>query len=293
MTVETNTQNRKVLAQELSHLIGEPYKYMGAPSMAYQIGPYTINRDGSISGDDFEAIHSFLVEHDYIHEFVGTEPEAETEETEETDEAPEREPIDGMSVSIPITELTPIGLSCLLKTLHARQTLIAAMTQSDSIAIDEELVMRLNDEKPDTIERIQELLADEIRAEMVKGVAIEDGKLTMDFPFDESKPTEWQAYAAVMLALADRAKHAHHANAKKLEPTADEMKYFCRNWLLQLGLGGPEHKETRRVLLGHLTGFAAFRTADKMQEHLQRCADRRREKNAARQMQEPEVSTDD
>ena len=66
MNVQTNTQNRKVLAEELSRLIGEPYRYLGVPSCAYQVGPYTINRDGSISGDDFEAIHSFLVENDYI-----------------------------------------------------------------------------------------------------------------------------------------------------------------------------------------------------------------------------------
>ena len=62
MNVQTTTQNRKVLAQHLSDLIGEPVKYLGAPTMAYQIGPYTINRDGSISGDDFEAIRSFLCE---------------------------------------------------------------------------------------------------------------------------------------------------------------------------------------------------------------------------------------
>ena len=290
MNVQTNTQNRKVLAEELSRLIGEPCRYLGVPSCAYQVGPYTINRDGSVSGDNFEAIRGFLVENDYIHETIGTAPETGPDETEEP---PEREPIEGLSVSIPIAELTPIGLSCLLKTLYARQTLIAAMTRSDSIAIDEELVTRLNDEKPDTIERIQELLADEISAEMVKGIAIEEGKLTMDFPFDESKPTEWQAYADLMFALANRAKRAHHVSAKKLEPTADEMKYFCRNWLLQLGLGGPEHKETRRVLLDHLTGFAAFRTNDKMQAHKDRYAAKRREKRGARAIQESGVTTDE
>ena len=85
MNVQTNTQNRKVLAEELSRLIGEPYSYLGVPSCAYQVGPYTINRDGSISGDDFEAIHSFLVENDYIHETIGTVPEAEENSVTEDD----------------------------------------------------------------------------------------------------------------------------------------------------------------------------------------------------------------
>lgn len=53
------------------------------------------------------------------------------------------------------------------------------------------------------------------------------------------------------------------------------MKYFCRSWLIQLGFGGPEHKEDRRVLLGHLHGFAAFRTADKMDAHKAKLAAKR------------------
>ena len=75
MNIPTNTQNRKVLAQELSRLIGEPYTYLGVPSCAYQVGPYRINKDGSIDGDDLEAIRSFLLENDYIHETIGVEPE--------------------------------------------------------------------------------------------------------------------------------------------------------------------------------------------------------------------------
>ena len=35
MNIPTNVQNRKVLAQELSRLIGDPYTYLGVPSCAY------------------------------------------------------------------------------------------------------------------------------------------------------------------------------------------------------------------------------------------------------------------
>jgi hypothetical protein len=134
MNMQTNTQNRKVLAEELSRLIGEPYRYLGVPSCAYQVGPYTINRDGSISGDDFEAINSFLVENDYIHETIGTVPEGEensvTEDDSEADvitaiaDALDQVPsvdsvtqITGVTethVSIPIQEYSPLALTCLL-----------------------------------------------------------------------------------------------------------------------------------------------------------------------------------
>ena len=316
MNVQTNTQNRKVLAEELSRLIGEPYRYLGVPSCAYQVGPYTINRNGSISGDDLEAIHSFLVENDYIHETIGVMPEAEQEAeapigaadsgtdpvtaiAETLENVPSIDMVTQIMgvtqtcVSIPIREFTPLALTCLLKTLYARQKLITAMTKSDLIRIDEELITRLQDEKPETAEQIQKILENEIAVDMVSGVRIEEGKLELTFPFDESKPAAWQAYANILLAVARRSKTAHHVSAAILDPKADEMKYFCRNWLLQLGLGGPEHKETRRVLLGHLTGFAAFRTADKMQEHRERYAAKRQKKREARQIQEQGVTADD
>ena len=299
MNIPTNTQNRKVLAQELSRLIGEPYTYLGVPSCAYQVGPYRINKDGSIDGDDFGAIHSFLVENDYIHETIGVEPEEDPpapvdseadhasahDETQDTilpdDPAPTDFEFTETYVSIPIRDYTPLALTCLLKTLYARQKLIAAMTQSDLIALDEELIDRLQDEKPDTIEKIQELLHQEIEAGFVKGITIEDGKITMAFPYDPSQPTRWQAYAEILMRLEKHSKVAHHASTKLLDPAPEEMKYFCRNWLVQLGLGGPEHKETRQILLGHLTGFAAFRSSDQMNAHKQRYAAMRREAREA------------
>ena len=51
-----------------------------------------------------------------------------------------------------------------------------------------------------------------------------------------------------------------------------EMKYFCRSWLMQLGMGGADFKATRAALLNHLQGYAAFRTADRMAAHRSRYA---------------------
>ena len=311
MNIPTNVQNRKVLAQELSQLIGEPYTYLGVPSCAYQVGPYRINKDGSIDGDDFEAIRGFLVENDYIHETIGVSPDAEqpaptdseADPVSADDEAQETTSADGTAptdyeftetyVSIPIRDYTPLALTCLLKTLYARQRLIAAMTQSDLIALDEELIDRLQDEKPDTIEKIQELLHQEIEAGFVKGITIEDGKITMAFPYDPSQPTQWQAYAEILMRLEKHSRVAHHASAKRMEPAPEEMKYFCRNWLVQLGLGGPEHKETRQILLGHLTGFAAFRSSDQMNAHKQRYAAKRKEAREAAKAKAIQEQTED
>ena len=71
---------------------------------------------------------------------------------------------------------------------------------------------------------------------------------------------------------------AHHVSGSRLTPEENEMKYFCRNWLIQLGMGGADHKEIRNALLDHLHGFAAFRTADKMDAHKAKYAEIRKAK---------------
>lgn len=290
MTIETRTEDRKAMAKALAAELGTEARYMGMPTCAYRVGLYTVNKDGSIDGDDFEPIRSFLIREGLIEEAAETAPETEEDPViEELANRLDRVPsidsihenqggedtVTGMSVSIPTDGYAPQALINLLRTFFSRQKLLNAMMKGGAIHIDQELVDRLAEEKPDTAERIQEILRNEIDAGMCEGIHLEDGKLTVDFPFDESNPTAWTAYSKVIIAMADRAKAQRNASAAPLSPEDSEMKYFCRSWLIQLGFGGPEHKEDRRVLLGHLHGFAAFRTADKMDAHKAKLAAKR------------------
>ena len=290
MTIETRTEDRKAMAKALAAELGTEARYMGMPTCAYRVGPYTVNKDGSIDGEDFEPIRGFLIREGLIEEAAETAPEAEEDPViEELANRLDRVPsidsihenqggedtVTGMSVSIPTDGYAPQALINLLRTFFSRQKLLNAMMKGGAIHIDQELVDRLAEEKPDTSERIQEILRNEIDAGMCEGIHLEDGKLTVDFPFDESNPTAWTAYSKVIIAMADRAKAQRNASAAPLSPEDSEMKYFCRSWLIQLGFGGPEHKEDRRVLLGHLHGFAAFRTADKMDAHKTKLAAKR------------------
>jgi len=76
--------------------------------------------------------------------------------------------------------------------------------------------------------------------------------------------------------MADKAKNARRVSATLIEPADEELKYFCHSFLLQLGFGGAEHKDLRTALLGHLTGYAAFRTTEKMKKHSEKCTAQRR-----------------
>lgn len=315
MTMNPETKiERKALAAEPAREIGAQVKYLGVPSCAYQVGPYTINKDASISGDDFEAIRDFLIRHDYIHREPAAPIEEEPAPTDsEHDEAHiEAEPAPADSepdeavieaeptpadletdefhddahddvdapaqtnVSVPISELNVVSLVNLIKLVYAKQALIAAMTRSDFIFIDEEVCDLLNDTKPDCMEQIQELVESETRVNMIRGLDLKEDRVTFTFPFDGDDPTAWASYAKLLLALIKRAKEAKHITAKRIDPAESEMKYYCKGLLNQLGFGGPDFKADRAALLGHLTGWAAFKTDAAAKEHTAKYAERRR-----------------
>ena len=227
--------NRKQLATELGQELGLEVKYLGVPSCAYQVGDYTIRKDGSIEGN-LEAIHDFLIrqgliEQEPVQETVETEPETETD----TNPSPAFESnVDSIELSIPITELTPQQLINLIRILYSRQKLLAAMIKNDSIRIDEELIGLLNDEKPETAERILELLQNEIRVGMVSGINIITEVFTLTIggtDHREALPT----YVRLMAELMNRAKAAGFVSVKLVDPAEGEMKYYVNSFLNQLG----------------------------------------------------------
>ena len=73
MTIQTATADRKAMAKAIAAHLGTETKYLGMPTCAYRAGPYTINRDGSIEGEDFEAIRDFLVQEGYAADIPGNE----------------------------------------------------------------------------------------------------------------------------------------------------------------------------------------------------------------------------
>ena len=75
--------NRRQLATELGQELALEVKYLGVPSCAYQVGNYTINKDGTIDGD-LEAIRDFLINHGIIH----NEPVTSSTDTRMTESTP-------------------------------------------------------------------------------------------------------------------------------------------------------------------------------------------------------------
>lgn len=295
MTIATQCEDRREMVRKLSEFLSQPAIYLRAPTYAFRIGGITVNRDTSVSGepDQLTPVARFLLDNGYISELPAGLDEARADSEAVVDDEPETAPadeqpadseapvnqsediagqVDRISVSLPLTSCTAQGLVNILRMLHARQNLIAAMTRCDFIRMDEEVIDLLNDSRPDSIAQISELLRREAEAGMVAGVAVEEDKLKLDTCYKRENPAGWNDFAKLLTTMAARAMKAHRVSSKRVEPLDSEMKYFCRSWLMQLGMGGADFKATRAALLNHLHGYAAFRTADRMAAHRSRYA---------------------
>ena len=287
MRVETTTSNRKAMAHALAERLGIECRYMGTPTYAYRVGNLTIERDGAIIGEHLEllAVTGWLLEHGYITEPIPMveQPAAENieeqpaEKTATDSEALADEPITHTCVFLPLSSFTPTGLKNLIRTLYARQCLICEMTRSRDIVIEPEVITTLQSDALTELPILERVLRESIDHGFIKGIDLEDGRIGLVFPHDENAPPRWQYYAKLLTAIVDKVKATTRVNTVMIEPKDSEMKYFCRGFLLQLGLGGAEYKELRSVLLDHLHGFAAFRTTAKMDAHRQKYAELRRQ----------------
>ena len=275
MTITTNTTDRKALARAIAEELGTTAKYMGIPSYAYQIGDFTVDHDGNIIGEDFGALQDFLRRNGYISD----EPAADQEAPADS----EAEPITSMDISIPAHDAAVAQLKNLIFMLHSRQTLINRMGDSDCLNIPDILIDRLQESTPETLEDLTSLLDDSREVAELTGFDFRDGKVSMTFPFDETQPTKWTAYANLLNRIYDAAMKSTRVFPERVEPDDQNEKYLAYVWLQRLGYHGADFKAERKILLGHLKGYCAFGSGDKMQAHKEKYTAIRRERRLAEQ----------
>ena len=297
MTITTNTTDRKALAKAIAAELGTDARYLGLPTYGYQIGDFTVDRDGNIHGDDFTALRDFLTRNGYSLETPAADPEvpaetqpdqdADLEASAETqDDAPaysEVEPITRMDVSIPAKDVTPAQLKNLIFMLYSRQSIINRMTQSDCLSIPERLITRLQESTFESADILSDLLEDFKANHGLTGFDFRDGRVTMTFPFDESQPDRWTTYAGLLNRIFDAAMKATRVRPDRVEPDTENEKYLAHVWLQRLGYSGVDSKAERKILLGHLKGYCAFKNGTKMQAHKDKYAAIRRERRLSEQ----------
>ncbi len=275
MTLQTNPAERREMVQAISERLGSPAVYLRTPTYAYRIGGLTVERDGSIISDDdalLEALRPMLIERGWL-----TDAEASVTKTEPTEQDSE---ITQMELSFPVEDWTVPQLKNFLHTLYSNQHILRRMMQSDALYIDRQMMERLDEAQ--TPADLEARLADGLATGLLKGCRIQDGRFTLEAIQDDRDPARWQVYATLLCAILEHAKAAKRVFLRADADPVNE-KYRANSFLMRLGFGGPEHKPLRRVLLGHLNGYAAFRSAAGMQAHREKYAQlRRKQREEAR-----------
>ena len=281
MTISTNTTDRKAMAKAMAEHLGTTAKYMGVPSCGYQVGDYIVDKEGNIHGDDFEPLRGFL-------QTIGCFPEEETEPVGEQTE-PESETtgtVDQVSISVPADDLTPAQMKNLIFTLFTKQYLIGKMTGGDLLNIPDNLIARLMENTPETMEDFKALL-DAAKEDGLTGFEFAEGKVTLTYAAHQDEPERNMLYAMLTARILKAAKEATRVFPERQEP--ENEKYFARAWLLRIGYNGADSKAERNHLLKHLKGHSAFPNDEAAEKHKAKYAEIRKEKRQATQ----EVTSND
>ena len=281
ITIATQCDDRKAMVRRLSERLQTPAVYLYTPTYAFRIGEITVNRDASVSGEREALLPAAecLLENGYITELPAELTAADSEATAE--EAPaEAEPADSAAEDITVTTLriyepdwTVQSMTNLMHMLYARQDLINRMLQMNCLRIDEVFIQALASEMMTSVGDFEALLHRAILDEHVTGVNIEHDAVLVELPWEKDS-IRWVFYSQIISACIKAAKTAKRVLPRRLDSEAD--KYHANAWLARLGFGGPEHKELRSTLMSHLSGYAAFKTADRMQAHKDKLAEQRR-----------------
>lgn len=246
---------RKVAAARLAELTGERAVYTKMPRCAYEVGPFAIERDGSVTASestDLAPLRTLAQEgllggwEETVEEPVEAAAEAATEAQDEPteDAAP-----DALTINFSLTGHTVASLRNLVTMVYSRGSLISKAT-GGRFACPLEQVDALKDCL--TVESVRERIAPDLI-----GLAFTDDAITFTgFPATDD-PEKIQAFTQLAAQMNKLAKEQKRTQAKTVDTTNE--KYIFRIWLLALGMGGVEFKTARRVLLAPLSGNAAFK----------------------------------
>ena len=241
---------RKELVQKLAqHLEIEPV-YLAAPTFAYQVGDYIVDRHSNILDKKQQVVElKDLLENPVKKE----ELELEDVVTQET--ATEKEPIT-LEVTIPMEGFQGKGLRNLLHIIYSYQPLIKKALGLKDDLVSDEIIAALKQERMVTLGHFRKALAG-VESPYID---FDFEKETITFKLDPGGDDPEKVEAATkLLGLANLSARRLKSNTAAKVKHTDNEKYTFRTWLLRLGMIGDEYKTARKVLLQNLSGNSSFR----------------------------------
>jgi len=249
--------DRKPLVEAISQILVQPAVYQGAPSFAYTVGVYTVDRNGILSGDgnpDSETVKMLveaLRERGFVAEntdsIANTEATVENnadepntaETTSENDGGVENTPEDIseaivtnskapniLTIELPDAGFTPEAKENLKKIVASKKTLLEKALEADGLPIVEK-----------------------------------DGKIAFPWFTLHGLDGEADAYSRLIAAICKMAKNQKRVTAT--EKPVENEKFTMRLFLIRLGFIGDEYKAARKILLSNLSGNSSWKSGHK------------------------------
>ena len=279
---EKAVENRKVLVARLTELTGAEAVYTRVPRCAYEVGRFTVERDGSLTVEDEadETIIATLTAEGLIGEAIEevTEETAEdvTEETaeetapENTETEPLSFPLDAQ-ISFPLAQHTAATLTNLINMIYSRGALLSKAT-SGEFRVSKSLVDDLADCRFIRAQDVSAFMKDQDESDLA-GLAFDEEKVTFTGFRAVPDAEHFQTFMKLAAAMNKMAITQKRVQAKKVDDSNE--KYAFRIWLLRLGMTGEEYSADRKRLLENLTGHTAFRDEGERERWTARQKERR------------------
>lgn len=156
MILNTHPENRKEMVKAICEMTGMNATYLFTPTYAYQVGPITVRRDGSIDCEDeamLSTIKPMLIERGWLEAEVQSEMPAEPESSADFKDMPETAApisVEQMDITMPIPGWTVAQATNLLRMLCSKQILINRMFDCDMLSIEESFVQAISENPPES-----------------------------------------------------------------------------------------------------------------------------------------------
>ena len=281
-------KERKSLVNAISEELNASSKYLGAPTFAYEVAGYNIDKNGVLRGNDnYELVEDLQGLYDFkavTEEYDSPIPESEPvpegliipyeaalggrvspyrdfEEPpaynaqEEVDEA---SGIDNLELSIPMDGHSGITLKNIVNMLSSKQHLIKKSLGVEENLMDETFAEDLSTKTSVTLDDFKTAI-EELGTEKCNGITFDFEKniYTYNIPLNKLDYVKISAFAVLATRINENAKEQKRTSYKVAQD--DNPKFALRTWLIRLGMKGNGYKDVRRVLLENLEGNGAFR----------------------------------
>lgn len=294
LNYNVTSQERKNLVGAISTALNAPTKYLGAPTFAYEVGGYHIDKSGTVTGDDNLALEDAL--HQQGFDVDGDSRHYDEPDTYESglggmgalDEFPDidqHHPGQYAKPHAPITETMQRQIDEVIAfddlRMDGREELGLGHTRrenfqgengmrTDDIPEPDELVIEIpldgfTPEKLDNLAKLVNAKAPLLKAALgTDDLPIKQTTDTLQFPWFrgtiDAEHTE--AYATLVSLLCKTAVEKKRITAKERDGI-DNPKYAMRCFLLSLGFIGDEYKAARKILLSRLEGNSSWKNGKK------------------------------